>query len=543
MFPSLALNWRYSPLPPSLSLCSTGCATCPLAAMPRSAKTSRCFQDLSVQANIIRDVEQGVKREEVMAKYGLKHQSNITRIMGRKDKIMARISSGLDVKKKLIRKTMFPEVEKELERFVVNANSSEGPLMRCILKEQATKIAADLSIANFKASDGWLSGFEKRNNIACVTVHGDAGHVSDATVACWEAKLPLLLSPFSPDDVFNCDELGLFFKLLPEKTHAKKGSKCAKGKDSKVRVTVLLGANMTGTEKLELLVIGKSQSPHCFKPFLRSGKRLPLAYAANKKAWMTGEIFVDYLSKLNNKMRAQGRRILLLVDNCPAHPKDVRLSNVKLEFLPKNTTSVLQPCDQGIIRSFKCHYRKLLIKHVLLRMQEKGVTASQVPIDILQAMRWSKRAWEAVTQSTIANCFRKAGVKIDGDATVTATADEQENPDDGSACLVSELLPQDVALSDYVAVDDDLIVSGDTVEREREESETEIEDEADDEEDVIPKPTKAEALAAFHVLQRYNDYESFVEQRVVDRMESALLKHAMETKVQTKITDFFPLSS
>ena len=43
------------------------------------------------------------------------------------------------------------------------------------------------------------------------------------------------------------------------------------------------------------------------------------------------------------------RQVVLIVDNCPAQLSDVELTAVKLVFLPPNTTSVLQPCDQGII--------------------------------------------------------------------------------------------------------------------------------------------------------------------------------------------------
>ena len=49
--------------------------------------------------------------------------------------------------------------------------------------------------------------------------------------------------------------------------------------------------------------------------------------------------------------------ILLYIDNCTAHPK-VHLSNIKLIFLPPNTTSQLQPLDAGIIQAVKMIYRK-----------------------------------------------------------------------------------------------------------------------------------------------------------------------------------------
>lgn len=50
-------------------------------------------------------------------------------------------------------------------------------------------------------------------------------------------------------------------------------------------------------------------------------------------------------------------QIILMVDNCTAHCK-MTLNNIKLVFLPPNTTSVLQPMDQGVIKCLKGYYRK-----------------------------------------------------------------------------------------------------------------------------------------------------------------------------------------
>jgi hypothetical protein len=64
-------------------------------------------------------------------------------------------------------------------------------------------------------------------------------------------------------------------------------------------LTVLMCVNMTGTDKKRLFVIGKSQTSRCFK----NVKKLPVEYEANKKAWMTSDIFQQYVSKWNNKLR------------------------------------------------------------------------------------------------------------------------------------------------------------------------------------------------------------------------------------------------
>ena len=48
--------------------------------------------------------------------------------------------------------------------------------------------------------------------------------------------------------------------------------------------------------------------------------------------------------------------VLLLVDNAGSHPVDLYHEGVQIEFLPPNTTSLLQPMYQEFIRTFKALY-------------------------------------------------------------------------------------------------------------------------------------------------------------------------------------------
>jgi hypothetical protein len=72
----------------------------------------------------------------------------------------------------------------------------------------------------------------------------------------------------------------------------------------------------------------------------------------------------EYLHKFNTKMQIKNQKALILLDNIPCHP-EMELSNVKLVFLPPNTTTGTQPLDFGIIRNFKVKYRKMLLEFLL----------------------------------------------------------------------------------------------------------------------------------------------------------------------------------
>ena len=204
-----------------------------------------------------------------------------------------------------------------------------------------------------------------------------------------------------------------------------KGEEAKGGRKYKERITVLLARSAEG-EKLRPFVIGHSANPRCFKG-LASLACLPVTYFSNKKAWMTPELFQQWLDKLNSKMKCEGRFIILLVDNCAAHP-DIQFSNVQLVFLPPNTTSKLQPCDAGIIQATKMHYRKLLLRHVLFRMNEASCASDLTKsVNDLDAIMWLKTAWDNVKPTTIQKCFAKSGftqaVFADPEEDTTCTID------------------------------------------------------------------------------------------------------------------------
>ena len=165
-----------------------------------------------------------------------------------------------------------------------------------------------------------------------------------------ETTLPTIFSNYKLQNIFNADEFGLFYQCLPDETYHLKGEHCSEGKKSKVRFTGMAAASAV-REKLPMFVIWKSKNPRCFK----NVKHLPCEYKSQKKSWMNSEIFEEWVRKLDRKFRANDRNIALIIDNCPAHPSVSNLTNVQLVFLLPDTTSILQPMDQGVIRSLKAH--------------------------------------------------------------------------------------------------------------------------------------------------------------------------------------------
>ncbi len=89
---------------------------------------------------------------------------------------------------------------------------------------------------------------------------------------------------------------------------------------------------------------------------------------------------------------------------------NVVFRNTRVFYLPPNMTSAVQPCDAGIIRTFKAYYRKRF-NNLLLDGYENNIDNPE-KISILDAFCLAVPAWvEDVSPATIANCFRHSKIR------------------------------------------------------------------------------------------------------------------------------------
>ncbi|KAK3084766.1 hypothetical protein FSP39_018528 [Pinctada imbricata] len=326
----------------------------------------------------------------------------------------------LSLNAKKNRAAKFPEVEDALFKWFANARTHNVTVSGEMMREKAIDFALKLGVpdSEFECSVGWLERFKARYAIVFKRVCGESNDVAFKV----KSKLATILKDYSASDVFNADETGIFYKLMPDKTLEFKSVSCHAGKQSKERLTVMVAANMSGTEKLPLMFIGKSANPRCFK----NVKRLQTDYKSNKNAWMTSEIFKEWTGKLDFQMSKQKRNICLVIDNCPMHPHIKSLKATTIVFLPPNTTSVTQPMDQGIIRNLKVFYRKFVVQRKLRAID----TNSDFTLTVLDALRMLHQACRSVTMKTIANCYRRAGFAVSESDQVAESNDDDDDDDD-----------------------------------------------------------------------------------------------------------------
>ena len=167
--------------------------------------------------------------------------------------------------------------------------------------------------------------------------------------------------------------------------------------------------NMTGSDKRPPLVIGKAACPSALKKKNVLLKNLKIEYYNNTRAWMNGPIFHSYMKNWNDELARQRCHILLLIDDAPSHIVD-EYSNIKIQFFPPNTTSKIQPLDQGIIRSVKCASRKTIqVQYYSCVENYEEVKQIMQSFDFVVAVNTLVDAWEGVKPELIQTCFHTAG--------------------------------------------------------------------------------------------------------------------------------------
>lgn len=277
--------------------------------------------------------------------------SQVSDILKESDKWLKVDPNSYQAKLKRPSVAQFTNIEEALILWIEKALECNLTITDSIIKQKGMKFAELLNNQDFIGSSGWLSNFKQRYSIREYFKHGEAQSAPIEKLPEMRRDLQNILKEYQMNDIFNCDETGLFWKMEP--THGLSTAPLLGTKQDKDRITILLTCNATGTEKLIPLLIHKHKTPRPLRGIDK--KTLPVNYYWNSKAWMQVSVWNDYLKNLDKIMKAKKRNIILLVDNAPTHSltEDLQLTNVRVHHFPPNVTAHLQPCDAGIIHSFK----------------------------------------------------------------------------------------------------------------------------------------------------------------------------------------------
>ncbi|CAH1770241.1 1739_t:CDS:1, partial [Entrophospora sp. SA101] len=119
-------------------------------------------------------------------------------------------SSNTQFRKKA---TSHPNIEEATRIWVEQLLAKNLTISGPIIQEKAKEFANMFGIRDFNASSGWLSNFKKRNDLQSYKKRGESMSVPIDEIANMQFQLQEILKNYSPEDIWNCDETAIFWKL------------------------------------------------------------------------------------------------------------------------------------------------------------------------------------------------------------------------------------------------------------------------------------------------------------------------------------------
>ncbi|XP_062578214.1 tigger transposable element-derived protein 6-like [Saccostrea cucullata] len=521
-----------------------------------SLKKKICQRKVDLPRSSLQDLRQFVIDEENIT-IG---KSTIGDVIKEKDKWLATQADSEGLTKS--RNPKHQQLDDALYLWFTDMSAHHAAINDDMLLTKARQLGEQLGVTDFSYSRGYLHRFKGRRGIKRKLYQGEADSADMTAVQTGREDLQHVLQDYDPEDIFNLDETGLFYRLGPNYTLA---TKTVSGtKKSKDRITVALATNATGSTKIRAFVITKVNCPRCFGKTYNP--ETYVRYRHNTKAWMTSELFQEWLRDFDRQMRVAGRNVILLVDNAASHSQgDVVLRNVTLHFLPPNTTAHIQPMDAGIIKAFKAHYRKQLVHHYIERVEKK----EEQSVNLREALHMVKRAWDSVKVSTIVNCYRHVQIlpskddsEEDDDVPLSRLQYRTDEDDDDDIPLLQlqkkmRELPEACTMTaeEYVSVDAEEetgqhLTDDDIMTLVSREEVPEIADKDDEEEEVRKDVTFSQASGGIKMVISFFEQTSTSATSIDMDKRRAYLDHLWEMldaitycqareTTQKKMTDFF----
>ncbi|GAB6023411.1 hypothetical protein CHUAL_014216 [Chamberlinius hualienensis] len=413
---------------------------------------------IELKKEIVAKHENGLRVVELSKQYG-KSVSTISTIIKKREAIKkANVAKGVTVLTKQ-RSRGIDEVEKLLINWINDKQLARESVSEAMICQKARLLYAeviektphtcDTTVVSFKASRGWFDNFKKRSGIRSVAWKKEAGSsvddptdepiiaefktfvgeafisVEDQVERCVaEFKTFVENEGYQPQQVFNCNVTGLFWKRMPKRTYITQEEKALPGhKPMKDRINLLLCSNATGDLKIKPLLVYHSENPRAFKKYHVQKNTLSVMWRSNRKALVTRQFFIEWVNTVlgpSVKKYLQERglplKALLVLNNSPAHPPGIlqalleEFSFITFKFLPPNLTSQLQPMDQRVISIFKKFYTKVLFQRCCEVTSDTELTLRQFwkeHYNILNCLSLVDKAWGEIPQKTLNYAWEK----------------------------------------------------------------------------------------------------------------------------------------
>ena len=166
---------------------------------------------------VLDELKNKTSQSAVAKKFGIS-QSQVSRIFAAKEKLLSAHRSNTNPARKRARKSIQEEVEDALLQWFKQAKSRGLLIAGPMLREKAKDFGKIMNI-DFDPSLSWVTRWRERNLIVFKRKHGEKqDHDSEAAENWITSVWPKIQDDYSPSEIYNCDETGLYFPALPEGT-------------------------------------------------------------------------------------------------------------------------------------------------------------------------------------------------------------------------------------------------------------------------------------------------------------------------------------
>lgn len=431
-------------------------------------------------------------------------QTTISRILSSKDAILG--SKDADFQLVRRRKQSNPLLRRILTEWITQAHWEKIPTTTPIIQLTANAIWNRLPTA-LKDGNGvfnhkWCNHFVKRLNInltgSPAAVKENMGYKLNKV---WQLDEKLELKAYirwliaeknySPRDLFTIDEFPLFYCLpldqIFDVSSIDKGLKQLSSSTENI-LTILLGCNLDGSEKLNPLVVSKHEtfdvtaSSHPAFKTQTTGSQISaqtlinkisevyqISYKSNSNKWITSSMFQDYLLSLDHKIdnATPDRQIVIFLDNSSSHRMiNLEFKHIKLVYM-ENATKHKNPYNGsanavkfdylpmsfGIVEEFKILYRlqqyleminkqrnhnsdsegnSPMSRSAVINMRANGdptevLAEADYQVPFIRVIEWIKRSWDSISPQKIFVSWKRTyilSLKAEWPATDRAVVEE-----------------------------------------------------------------------------------------------------------------------
>lgn len=403
-------------------------------------------------------------------------QTTILRILSSKNEILGAKDSEFQLVRR--RKVSNPLLRRILTEWITQALWEKIPVTTPIIQLTANAIWTRLP-PNTKKGNGvfnhkWCNNFVKKLNVNLSgSTHAIEENLGYPLNRVWQLDEKVELKQYvakliedmnyRPQDLFSIDEFLLLYNLPLDQIFDV--SFIDKGLDQnritpEHTLTIMLGCNMDGSEKLRPLVVAKQNasdigaSSHLVFKARTTAPLTPAAltnkicdlyqisYKHNDNKWITLSIFQNYLLLLDHKISSESpnRNILIFLDNSSSHRIiNLKFKHIKLIYMVNASKHKIPyggsfkgmkfdyiPMSYGVVDEFKILFRlqqyleminkqrnhvnnvanasiitQNLNSEALLSSLPEILSESDYQVPFIKAIEWVRRSWDSISQAKI----------------------------------------------------------------------------------------------------------------------------------------------